>query len=297
MITDDEFERALREIDEQLKSEGVPPHGRSLNALIKFGQKYKLSMPFNKPQPAMPPEVAVNWPYSERIFQWFDDVYGERNKLDPSAGRKVAVLADGDMWEIRLPLVWGTLIPVIEKKLTPPGPTISTVPSPHNISNSITGITDRRLQQFTDDDTNEVYGHFVVGLDVCEALKRFRKSHPLFIEAQDDLATAVAMLTAQSPNYGQSRWASLQFTEKFMKGLINVIGEGNSRQSHNIRALHDELAKSIMGLNLGHLIDDIECVAAVRYGELSSTRAQAYAAHKASLLLVRALGSVKYSQS
>ena len=95
----------------------------------------------------------------------------------------------------------------------------------------------------------------------------------------------------------QSRWASLQFAEKFMKGLINVIGTGDPNQGHSVRRLHDELAKSIRELNLQHLIDDIECNAAVRYGEAQSTLAQAYAAHKASLLLVRALGSVKYSQN
>jgi HEPN domain-containing protein len=297
LITDDEFEHALRTINEELKADGIPPHGRSINALIKFGQRFGLSMPFTKPQPGMPPEVAANWPYSERIFQWFEDVYAERNKLDPSAGRKVAVLADGDMWEIRLPMVWGMLIPVVEKKLTPVGSMISTVPRPHNISNSITGITDRRLQQFTQDDINEVYGHFVVGLDVCEVLDRFRKHHQLFTEAQSDLATAVSMLTAQSPNYGQSRWASLQFAEKFMKGLIHVIGTGDPKQRHDVRKLHGELTKSIMGLHLENLIENIECNAAVRYCEVPSTRAQAYAAHKSSLLLIRALGSVKYSQS
>ena len=296
MITDDEFELALREIDEELKRDGIPPHGRGMNALIKFGERFRLSMPFNKPQPGVPPEVAVNWSHTERIFRWFEDVYGERNKFDPSAGRKVAVLANGDMWEIRLPMIWGRLIPVFEKNLTLSRPIISTVPRPHNISNSITSITDRRLQQFNEDDTNEVYGHFVVGLEVCEALDRFRKSHPLFTEAQSDMATAVAMLTAHSPNYGQSRWASLQFAEKFMKGLIHVIGNGDPNQGHRVRRLHNELVKSIRDMNFLHLIDDIECDAAVRYGEVPSTRAQAYAAHKASLLLVRALVSVKYSQ-
>ena len=76
-----------------------------------------------------------------------------------------------------------------------------------------------------------------------------------------------------------------------MKGLIHVIGTGDSKQGHKIRKLYDELVKSIRDLNLLHLIDDLECDAAVRYGEVPSTRAQAYAAHKASLLLVRALGS------
>jgi HEPN domain-containing protein len=297
LISDREFEQALREIDEELKQDGVPPHGRSLNALMKFGNRFNLSMPFNKPQLGMPPEVALNWLYSERIFHWFDNVYGERNKFDPSAGRKVAVLANGDIWEIRLPLIWGEFIPVVEKKLSPPRPMLSTVVREYNVCNSIAGITDVRLQQFTENDTDEVYGYFIVGMDVCQALDRFRDSHPLFTEAQSDLATAVTMLTAQIPNHGQSRYASMQFTEKFMKGLINIIGIGNPNQRHNVRNLLRELGKAIPGLSLEHLIDDIDCPASVRYGEVSSTRAQAYAAHKASLLLVRSLGSKKYSRN
>ena len=297
MISDTEFEQALRDIDEELKSDGVPPCGRSIYALVKFGKRFGLSMPYHKPPPEMQPELARNWPYSERIFLWFNDVYAERNKYDPSAGRKVAVLADGDIWEICLPEIWGEIIPVVEKRLTVPNPMFSMTVRAHNISNSITGITDKRLQAFTESDTNEVCCLFVIGHDVCKALNKFSMLHQLFTEAQSDLSTAVSMLTAQNPNYGQSRWASLQFTEKFMKGLIHVIGTGDPNQRHNLRKLHDELAKSISGLDLLNLIDDIESTSSVRYGEVPSTLAQAYAAHKSSLLLVSALGSVKYSQS
>jgi hypothetical protein len=81
--------------------------------------------------------------------------------------------------------------------------------------------------------------------------------------------------------------------EKFMKGLIEVIGETDTKPGHNLFKLHDTLAWSILGLDLSHLLVDIQCTAAVRYGEAPSTRQRAYAAHKASLLLVRALGSVK----
>ena len=100
MITDDEFNKAIREIDEELKLEGTSPHARSMNAIMKFGQRFNLSIPFNRPQPGVPHEVAVNWPYAERIFRWFEELYGQRNKVDASAGRKVAVFADGDIWGV-----------------------------------------------------------------------------------------------------------------------------------------------------------------------------------------------------
>lgn len=293
MLSTDEFEKAVEAIDQELKAEGVPPHARAFHAVRKFGQRFQLSMPFTRPIPGAPNDLFENWPYSEAIFQWFAETYGERNKIDPSDGRKVAVLADGDLWELRLPLVWGSIVPTVERRLTEPGPNFSRTPPQHNISNNITNITGKRLEKFTDNDVNEVYGQFVVGLDVCNAIDRFRDSSPLFTEAQHDLSTAVAMLVAQSPSYGQSRWASQQFAEKYLKGIAKVIGI-KPAYNHNLMALHDKLAEKIVGMNFRELIGQVECKPAVRYGEQTSTRAEAYAAHKSSLLLVRVVGSIRW---
>lgn len=286
MLNDDEFERAIREIDEELRAEGIPPHARGFNAVRKFGQRYKLSMPFNRPNPGAPQELFDNWPYSEKIFLWFSDIYGQRNKIDPSAGRRVAVLADEDIWELRLPLFWGRLEPVVERKLTEPEQVISRGLRRHNISNGLTNITTKRLERFSDADADEMVGQFVVGLDVCRAIDRFRAEHTFFAEAQSDLATAVATLVAQNPSYGQSRWASQQFAEKYLKGVANFIGL-TPPKNHKLSGLHDQFATKITGMNLRKLISSVECSAAVRYGEQASSRAEAYAAHKSSLLLVR----------
>lgn len=285
MLSDHEFERVVREIDDELKTDGIPPHARGFNAVRHFGQRYKLSMPFNRPNPGAPQELIDNWPYSERIFLWFSDTYGERNKIDPSAGRRVAVVADGDIWELRLPLFWGMLDPVVERKLTEPGPVMTRGPQRHNISNGLTNITTKRLERFSDVDVDELYSQFVVGLDVCRAFDRFRADHTLFAEAQSDLATAVAMLVAQNPNYGQSRWASQQFAEKYLKGIAHLIGL-TPPNNHKLKGLHDQLATKITGINFHELIGPVECSAAVRYGEQESSRDEAYAAHRSSMLLV-----------
>ena len=290
----------LREIDQSLKDKDIPPHSRPIMAVIEFGNRFHISLPFARLPPGAPSELVATSVYTDRIHQWYEDVYGDRIKTDFSEKAKVAVLADGDIWEMRIPLIYGTV--VIEAKRDLPshvGNRIVTQVLNVNACASLSGITEARLQHFSDDDLNEVYGLFVVGLDVRDAFKRFRKSDPMFTAAEEDWFAAVAHMTNQSPNWGQARWSSLQMTEKFMKGLITLVGDVPVKRVHDRMELHDALAFSAPGMNLKHLLADIQCGAGVRYNDpkTPSTRQQAYAAHKASLIVVRVLGDVQYSQN
>ncbi|MBJ2151572.1 hypothetical protein [Paracoccus sp. IB05] len=62
MITDDEFSQAILEIDEALRNEDAPITGRPLGAIVRLGQRFKISLPFAAPMPGhqMPPGVAEN---------------------------------------------------------------------------------------------------------------------------------------------------------------------------------------------------------------------------------------------
>lgn len=289
----DDITPIIRENDEELKAEGVPPLGRPMNAIIKFGQRFNMSMLFTKPHPATDDELKRSWKYAEKIYEWYREVYGDQVKFDPSADAKVAVEADGDLLELRLPIVYGACTPIVERTLSEQDDAVVGAPK-INACKLLSGITAARLEHFSDADLNEVYGMFVVGMDVRHAFDRFIKSSHFFREAQSDWMTAVMHMTSQNPNFGQARWASLQLAEKFMKGLIEVIGDVSPiPQTHNLKNLHEALARSILGLDLVDLLTDIQCSAAVRYGEELSTREQSYSAHKSSLLLIRELGSVE----
>jgi hypothetical protein len=203
------------------------------------------------------------------------------------------VQADGDLWELKLPIIYGTFTPVAERDIFDEDDAVVGAPR-LNACKQLSDITAARLKHFSEHDLAEVYGMFMVGMDVRHAFDRFAKSSHFFKEAQSDWMTAVMHMTSQNPNHGQARWASLQFAEKFMKGLIEVFGDVCPiPQTHILQKLHDALACSIMGLDLTDLLTKIQCSAAVRYGEEPSTREQSYSAHKSSLLLVRTLGSVK----
>lgn len=290
----------IREIDQALKDMAVPARARPTWAVIEFGKRFNICLPLAKLSPGAPPELVATSGYTDSIHSWYDEVYGDLLKADFSDKAKVAVLADGDIWEMRIPLLFGEM--VIEAKRELPkhqGNRIGTQGLVTNACASLTGITDARVQHFSESDLNEVYGLFIVGLEVRAAFDRFREAHTMFASAEDDWFAAVGHMTNQSPNWGQARWSSLQMTEKFMKGLIAIIGDKPARRTHDLGELHDTLAGSIRGLDLMRLVADIQCEASVRYNDQKtpSSRQQAYAAHKASLLVIRVLGDVQYSQN
>lgn len=299
MTIPDDITPILSEIDRSLKEKEIPPHSRPILAVIEFGKRFHISLPLAKLPYGAPAELVATAVYTDRIHRWYEEVYGDLIKKDFSAKAKVAVLADGDIWEMRIPLIYGTA--VIEAKRDLPiraGNKIGTQVLRINACASLAGISEARLRHFSDVDLNEVYGLFVVGLDVRKAFDRFRLADPMFAAAEDDWAAAVANMTSQSPNWGHARWASLQMAEKFMKGLITLVGDVAVERVHDLMKLHDALTISAPGLDLKHLLADIQCGAGVRYNDpkTPSTRRQAYAAHKASLLVVRVLGDAKYSQ-
>lgn len=263
----DDLSPVLREIDDKLKLEGVPPHMRAVRAVKEFSARFGVKSYVLDLAPVKPGEVILKTDYPKRIHAWFREVYGKRLPMQRSA--KVAVFAHGDLWEMLIPFGYGRL--------------------PIDPCDCLTHLTSARLALFTNADRREAHYQFALGHGVRAAFDRFRKSNQSFIEAETDWTTAVALLTAQTPNFGQSRWASLQMCEKFMKGLIVLFGEGDPRQRHDLEKLHGELAKSVEGLNLMHLVSRLECLPAVRYGEVLSTQEQAYSAHKAGLQLVYAL--------
>lgn len=283
----------IREIDEELKSEGVSPPGRPIKAIIKFGQRFNMPMLFANPPPGVRNHLTETLSYTERIHAWYEEVYADKIKLDPSANAKIAVEAHGDLWELKLPIVYGSFMPVVDRDISGDDDAVAAAPR-LNICKQLSGITAARLKLFSEHDLHEIYGMFMVGMDVRHAFEKLKNSSYFFNEANSDWMAAVMHMTGQNPNYGQARWSSLQCAEKFMKGLLEVIGDvSHIPRTHKLQELHDALAPSIIGLDLSHHIANIQCAAAVRYGEEPSAREQAYAAHKSNLLLVRTLGNLK----
>lgn len=295
----DDLSPILREIDQSLKEQGLKPHQRGMSAVVAFAQKFNLSMPVVPLGPNSPipnEEVGENDHYTRAIYDWFEIMYGEGQNVDPSEKSRVAVLADGDIWELPIPLQFGEATVIASRKFLPPQPRISSKSFLINSCEELTHITQKRLEGFNDKDLYEVSEMFGLGFEVKVAFDLFRNTDAGFVEAENDWCAAVMHLTTRTPAHGQSWWSSLQMAEKFMKGLLRLIGDVPIKEirqcNHDLSKLHTLLERTIPNLNLRHLTEKITCSDKVRYGELPATDEQSYAAHKATLALVAALGTI-----
>ena len=103
--------------------------------------------------------------------------------------------------------------------------------------------------------------------------------------AQNDLRMAVFNLVEERRHLGQSKWASLQFTEKSIKAKLASAGIPFPH-SHKLSKLSDAGESAGLFQLDSKLLDKIQSGAAVRYGEETVTFSQAMAAHEASVSVV-----------
>lgn len=87
-------------------------------------------------------------------------------------------------------------------------------------------------------------------------------------------------------NLGHSKWASLQATEKILKSILqrNKISFKNT---HNLRELIDPLQKIGFPDANDNLLNTIQCIASVRYGDILFTLEAAIKAHHYSIYLCK----------
>jgi len=292
-----DLDKIIEAADRELQAEGVPPHARPIHAVMKVGSALTLHrlplIPLNEHDPEKDsfPDLIT-----QRISSWYRELYGDRLKFDPSANARVAIIADGDIWEGNLPIIFGGLV-APSRELPDTATRAQNAPEIYNPCAHLTGITQARLDRFTHADINEVVELYNLGHNAREAFKRFREYNPLFVRAEADWAAATLHLTAQRPDYGQSLYSSYQVTEKFMKGLYALITHEKAPPVHGLEGLFKQLKTKcrIRGLDvLEPLMRNIPYNSSARY-EARISRSVAYTAYKSSLELVGRLGTVGYS--
>ena len=107
---------------------------------------------------------------------------------------------------------------------------------------------------------------------------------PFSKETLDDLLQSAAHLTAHNPNYGFSRWASLQATEKLVKSFI--AGKGQTpNKTHDLGILVTSAVSLGMPAPSPAHVQEIQCSANVRYSAASVGKFEALKAHYAALIL------------
>jgi hypothetical protein len=263
-LSDSELEKALTEIDSEMRSENINIPARPLAAFSKLTIRY-------------PIEIDMRSELAQRINKWFENVYGDRLKISWSLGATVIVIA-GDVYKVRIPLIFGTHGFVFdsgppERKMILNGRFVAL----NNITKHVQELTPARVQSMTANECNEVVAIFGKAAVAWSNLASV-KFQDFVSEAKADLETSVEHLLSKSPQLGLSRWASLQAVEKLLKAYIKERG-GRVRPIHKLA----DLAGDAEGMGLGAIdrtvLARIQCSAGVRYGEDSSTMQEAVAAH------------------
>jgi HEPN domain-containing protein len=270
-ISDADLHVTLVEIDEQLRASNSKLFGRELRGWGLFCQKFNLTM-------------AMNDPLAVRIFDWFDRQYGDRLKGDLDFGKTVAKVRH-DFYSVRLPNLYGTAFvhcdPMLLGYNFGPELTVNSGGVKMNLFNYLQGVTPDFIQSLSDQEyieLLEVYRRGVVGYSrLCDC-----QGAPYSKEALDDLHQSSRQLTDNNPNYGFSRWASLQAVEKLLKSFIEQQGK-TFKKIHEL----EDLAKVAVSAGLpppdAQLLAKIQCKADVRYSAATVGKAEALEAHYAAL--------------
>jgi len=257
-ITDEELEKVLTEIDRELRESSPQVSGL---------------------------DMASYDPLAVRIHEWFKQQYGERLNMNLDFGDTVAEIRN-DFYSIRLAPFWGAMIvhcdPLLHGSDFGPNKKINAGPIKSNLFNSVKGLTAIFIKSLTADECNnllDAYARGFLGFSRMNA-----RGAPYSKEALDDLTQSASQLTSRSPNFGFSRWASLQAAEKILKSFIEVQGK-TFRKNHDL----NELATTASACGLPslppNLLTEIQCSANVRYSSSSVAKKEALRAHYAVLTL------------
>lgn len=292
-----EFDQMMVSLDRHLSGLSLQPHQRGLNAALIVSSALGLSgTPIIGGRDGRG-ELFSPADLLERVHEWYLDNYGDRAKIDMSPGSTVLLL-HGNLWELKLPRIWGTISLFANRDLASRGLALATPKTKslasHNVLRSIQGMT-------------QTYASKLVPAEMAAILTRFQssffgisflddlKGHDLFDEARGEYRHSVdALLSGRE--FGKARWDTAQSAEKIFKGLLARGGHAfptSGGQGHDIAHLGG-LLKDKLGISLDY--DDllaIHCSPKVRYGEGKSTKEQALAAHEA---LVRVLGALSQTE-
>lgn len=243
------FNSLMEKIDNEMRTNNVPIQGRPLEGIAMISKKFRCS-------------IIVGGPDGEQINSWFRRRYGDRLKVNWDIGSTVVEIK-GDLYAVSLPQIFGTV------KV--------------NVLEWIRGITPNLLHALTPTELNQIGKHVFEHYESYSAISILPK------ECTPDLKIAVDQLMSQKPQYGLSRWASLQAVEKSLKAYIKAKGgipPSGGKNAHNLSAL------SIMAEAAGlpavdkTAINNAQCGAGIRYND-ASTQADAYAAYCASIKICR----------
>lgn len=240
------FEKLMQETDAELKAKNIPIQGRSLAAQSAITKKFKCSLSWESEE-------------AKAINNWFVQTYGDRLKVNWDIGKTI-VQIKGDVYSVKLPRVLGRVNV--------------------NVLEWIEKATPKLLRSLSEAELN------AIGAQIFSHFDGYAKMERMPRENTTDLYTSVNHLINQHPQYGLSRWASLQASEKTLKDYIKKKGgtfPKGGKDGHDLSKLAMIAEQHGLPIVDKALIASVQCPASVRYSETPSSKQEAIDAYLASV--------------
>jgi hypothetical protein len=270
-----EFESFMKEIDNELRNQNMAIPLRQIHALKLAAMKLNTDLKGGPLTTGPIPNIYYGDSLSAHIFQWMEQKYGERLKLDFSNGYSVVWLRD-DPWLMRFPVIYGTVTVTCERDLTKkfknkavtyPGQSLQKPIL--NLLQCIQGITAEVASSLTEHEMVSLVSYFGFGHRFFNTLQSFCRQEELPMGAVADINQSARYLTDDIPNIGMSMWSSLQATEKLIKYYIEKKG-GNYPKVHDLNKLLRVAYKlGLPNIDL-EMVKAVQCSASVRYTRMET---------------------------
>lgn len=282
--TESEFQNLISKIDQLLIKENYSIQARPFAAAKKIAETLN-----------SPVQITSKTNFKENIFSseslgahiidWYQKTYGKKLAIDLSLAH-IVVIIKNEPYKLSLPLVPNihnvniffdysfVKYPKNLNKHQIKGDTF-------NVANQIENITPMQAQSLNITDINTLLDTF----EVYHKLFYDFKFHPIYSKLEfkneilQDLRKSTNSITSIEPNFGYSKWESLQFTEKLIKSFISYKGD-KFPKSHN---LIKDLNPKINNLIPNQILEQIECSPSIRYNSREVSLNDAILAHNQSL--------------
>jgi hypothetical protein len=282
--SEEEFISLMEDIDREMVAEGIKITARPFMAGLKITRRYDVVL--NACPPHRPPKAGCFDPLeiSIRVRDWVERRYGERIKVPFHIGRVVLPFR-GDLYLINCPTTSGEVQFVCEPhSFGQPRATLGVNNPPIcNMIDMIEDMTPALARSLIAEEVIKIGIAFTTGMAAYSTLDVIRDVEYVR-EAVGDFDAAVAHLMEHRPQPGLSKWASLQAVEKLVKAYISQKGEAVKR-THSLEGLYDQAARLGLPTPPQQYLEDVQCPAGVRYGEVAVSVEEALKAHLVSLEL------------
>jgi hypothetical protein len=270
-LSEEEFERSMKEIDERLVSEQVKVPARELRGWMLFCEKRQLS------------GISLNHSISTKVLDWFKARYGDRLNLDFCLGHSVELIR-GDLFRSCCNVFYGRLQLVCHPALmghSTTGPVISR-PALVNTLDQMKGMTTSFAASLTSKELETLLRGYAISLLHLSRIGDLTKQ-PFVLEARADLRESVEHMFHHEAQYGLSKWSSLQAVEKFLKAFIVQQGTQPKHGRHILTEFADAAEACGLLKIPRELLARAQCSASARYESASVSREEAIESYRAAV--------------